>query len=302
MSLTYGFYNSLNHDRKYDSLQISRIFDGIINDGVYQSIGDAMIVKTSNGMTVSVGLGRAWFNHTWTLNDALYLVTIADAELALNRYDAVILEINSDNSVRANSIKVIKGTPAVSPVKPTLTKSDTVNQYPLAYIYVGAKVTEITQANIQNTVGTSECPFVTGVMESISADDLIQQWSSEFDVLFAGLEEKISQAASQTLIDGSVTRQKVAANAISDLYTVTIGTDWLGDIAPYSIAVTINGVTSDDSPEIDLKPSSDYEVASKQVDAWGAVYRAVSGTNSITFYATEKPEVQIPIQVRCIRR
>lgn len=212
MSLTYGFYNSLNHDRKYDSLQLSRIFDGIINDGVYESIGDALMVKASNAMSVSVGLGRAWFNHTWTLNDALYLVTITDAELALNRYDAVVLEVDSHN--RINSIKVVKGTPAVSPVKPTLIKSDTVNQYPLAYIYVEAKATEITQANIQNAVGTSECPFVTGIMSTISVDNLIQQWSAEFDVLFAELEEKISQAASQTLIDKSVTEPKIANDAV----------------------------------------------------------------------------------------
>lgn len=212
MALTYGFYNSLNHDRKYDSLQLSRIFDGIINDGVYESIGDALMVKASNAMSVSVGLGRAWFNHTWTLNDALYLVTITDSELALNRYDAVVLEVDSGN--RTNSIKVVKGTPAVNPVKPTLITSDTVNQHPLAYIYVKAKATEITQANIQNAVGTSECPFVTGIMSTISVDNLIQQWSAEFDVLFAELEEKISQAASQTLIDKSVTEPKIANNAV----------------------------------------------------------------------------------------
>lgn len=212
MALTYGFYNSLNHDRKYDSLQLSRIFDGIINDGVYESIGDALMVKASNAMSVSVGLGRAWFNHTWTLNDALYLVTITDAELALNRYDAVVLEVDSGN--RTNSIKVVKGTPAVNPVKPTLITSDTVNQHPLAYIYVKAKATEITQANIQNAVGTSECPFVTGIMSTISVDNLIQQWSAEFNVLFAELEDMIAQAASQTLIDKSVTEPKIANNAV----------------------------------------------------------------------------------------
>lgn len=234
MALTYGFYNSLNHDRKYDSLQLSQIFDGIINDGVYESIGDALMVKASNAMSVSVGLGRAWFNHTWTLNDALYLVTITDAELALNRYDAVVLEVDSGN--RTNSIKVVKGTPAVNPVKPTLITSDTVNQHPLAYIYVKAKATEITQANIQNAVGTSECPFVTGIMSTISVDNLIQQWSAEFDVLFAELEEKISQAASQTIIDKSVTEPKIANNAVVTR-TVKDGAVTMSKLADHAVSV-----------------------------------------------------------------
>ena len=43
MSVTYGFYNSLNGDRKYDSAQISSIFDGLIVDGIFASIGTVNI-------------------------------------------------------------------------------------------------------------------------------------------------------------------------------------------------------------------------------------------------------------------
>lgn len=225
MALTYGFYNSLNGDRKYDAEQMGRIFDGIINDGVYQSIDDAMMVKASSGMTVSVGLGRAWFNHTWTLIDALYLVTLDDSELALNRYDAVVLEINSDNNTRANSIQVVKGTPALEPAKPTLTNTEKVHQYPLAYVYIAAKATEISQSNITNAVGTSETPFVAGVLEHIDTSKLTTQWATEFEemitekeadfnTLLAELKEQISQATSQTIIDKSVTRAKLADDAL----------------------------------------------------------------------------------------
>ena len=47
MSVTYGFYNSINGDRKYNALEMSSIFDGIIVDGVYMSIGDALNVHGS---------------------------------------------------------------------------------------------------------------------------------------------------------------------------------------------------------------------------------------------------------------
>ena len=89
MSVTYGFYNSKNHDRRYDAIQMSSIFDGIIRDGVLQHFGTAMMVKESEGMMVNVGIGRAWFNHTWTLNDALLPLTLPLSEVILNRIDAV---------------------------------------------------------------------------------------------------------------------------------------------------------------------------------------------------------------------
>ena len=39
MALTYGFYNSKNGDRKYDAVAMSRMFDGIIRDGVISAYG-----------------------------------------------------------------------------------------------------------------------------------------------------------------------------------------------------------------------------------------------------------------------
>ena len=159
MSVTFGFYNALNHDRKYDAIQVSSIFDGIINDGIYESIGTAMIVKATSYMVINIGIGRAWFNHTWTYNDSILPLTVQPSELVLNRIDTVILEVDSTRTVRTNSIKIIEGTPAATPVATTLTNNENVHQYPLARIYVKANATVITQADITNTVGTSECPL-----------------------------------------------------------------------------------------------------------------------------------------------
>ena len=168
MSVTYGFYNSIKGDRKYNALEMSSIFDGIIVDGVYMSIGDALNVKSSGGMGITVGIGRAWFNHTWTLNDSLLPL------------DAIVLEVNNNTEVRKNTIKILKGTPASKPVKPSLIESELVNQHPLAYISVPKGATSISQSNITNAVGTSECPFVTGVLEGMDIDKLVAQWGAQW--------------------------------------------------------------------------------------------------------------------------
>lgn len=186
MSFASGFFNSVDHDRLYDATDISRLFDGLIRDGIFASIGDCLVVKQSNQMNVTVGTGRAWFNHTWSYNDALYPVTIPPSEILMDRIDAVVLEINSVEAVRANSIKLIKGTPSSTPTKPALTNTKEVHQYPLAYITVGKEVTSIRQADIENCVGTSACPFVTGILEVISIEQLIPQWK---DILNRFVEE-----------------------------------------------------------------------------------------------------------------
>lgn len=186
MSFASGFFNSVDHDRLYDATDISRLFDGLIRDGIFASIGDCFVVKQSNQMNVTVGTGRAWFNHTWSYNDALYPVTIPPSEILMDRIDAIVLEINSVEAVRANSIKLIKGTPSSTPTKPALTNTKEVHQYPLAYVKVGKEVTSIRQADIENCVGTSVCPFVTGILEVISIEQLIPQWK---DILNRFVEE-----------------------------------------------------------------------------------------------------------------
>lgn len=186
MSFASGFFNSVDHDRLYDAIDISRLFDGLIRDGIFASIGDCFVVKQSNQMNVTVGTGRAWFNHTWSYNDALYPVTIPPSEILMDRIDAIVLEINSVEAVRANSIKLIKGTPSSTPTKPALTNTKEVHQYPLAYVKVGKEVTSIRQADIENCVGTSVCPFVTGILEVISIEQLIPQWK---DILNRFVEE-----------------------------------------------------------------------------------------------------------------
>lgn len=201
MSVTYGFYNSLNGDRRYNAEQISSIFDGLIVDGVFASIGTAFAVEAAGGLTVNVGIGRAWFNHTWTLNDSILPLTAPESEVLLDRIDAVVLEVNSMESVRKNSIKIVAGTPSSEPVRPTLENEVNVHQYPLAYIYRKFGSTVITQADITNMVGTDSTPFVTGIIQTISLDELLGQWQAQLDQFVANEETDFSEWREQKRIE-----------------------------------------------------------------------------------------------------
>lgn len=209
MAFTCGFFNSENGDRKYNAEQMSAIFDGIIADGVFTTIGDHLAVSAGTGMQVLVGTGKAWFDHTWNVNDAAYPLAIAASDVTLSRIDAIVLETNHSDSVRLNKLRVVQGTVAASPVKPTLTNSEKVHQHPLAWVTVAPGVTQIAASAIENAVGTSACPFVTGVIETTAIDDLFNQWNGEFDEWFDNLKAQLSDnvvANLQKQIDANKTQ------------------------------------------------------------------------------------------------
>lgn len=192
MAVTYGFYNSLNKDRMYNAQQMSAIFDGIITDGVFGAIGDKLMPVAGTGMQVIVKTGKCWFNSTWTLNDAQLPLDVEAADVSLTRIDAVIVEINSAVSTRANTIKVVKGTPSANPAKPALANTETLHQYALGYVTVGAGMTSITADKIEVNVGKSTCPFITSVLQQTNIDDLFNQWDTEFHTWFTNIQSQLS--------------------------------------------------------------------------------------------------------------
>ena len=200
MAFSYGFYNSLNGDRKYDSEDISRMFDGILMDGIVGAVGDTFAVNASSGTIVTVASGRAWFNHTWTYNDAPMQIDCKVAPVLTDRYDAIVLEINASSDVRKNSIKVIAGAEASTPTKPAMESSEFVHQYPLAYILRKAGESAISQGNIENMVGTSECPLCTGVLKTMTTDQILAQWDAQFNTWFESAKDTLSGDVAGNLV------------------------------------------------------------------------------------------------------
>lgn len=184
--VTFGFYDSFNHDRLYNAIQFGSMFDGIIRDGIFMSIGTCFRVIPAEGMMVLVGPGRAWFDHTWTLNDAPLPIHLPQSELLLNRIDAIVIDVDQKQESRKNDIIVVKGTPSSNPQRPTLINMATRHQYPLAYISVKANVTEIRAADITSMIGTSASPYVTGILDTVNIDALLDQWRDQWQNFFEG--------------------------------------------------------------------------------------------------------------------
>lgn len=202
MTYTSGFFNSVNHDRTYDADTFGSMFDGVINDGVFRTWGDGMVVTAVGGMTVAVGTGRAWFNHTWTVVTADERLTLAASSPSMPRIDAVVLRVDKSTSVRRNRIYIKQGQASGSPSRPQLENTSTVREYVLADIRVNNGATAISQSNITNQIGRAT-PFVELVNNTFDSANLIKQWESQFQdfIRNSTLDPKVLSPISNATID-----------------------------------------------------------------------------------------------------
>lgn len=194
MTVSSGFFNSVNHDRLYDAEQFSSIFDGVITDGVYLNYGDAFRVAAvpNQNSCVVVGIGRAWFDHTWTFNDAPLSFTMDPPNEMITRVDAIVIDVDRRKDVRANSIIYVKGSGSTPGEPPVLLKEELHRQYPICYIHrTPGSNAPVKQSEIEYLVGTDDCPAVTTVLETINLENLWLQLDSEFNIWWDGIRDLI---------------------------------------------------------------------------------------------------------------
>lgn len=82
--------------------------------------------------------------------------------------------------------------------------------------------------------------------------------------------------------------------------TTTLNTAWQGS-GPYTKTQTVNGLLATDTPIVDVVMSGNFATDEARIEAWGYVYRITTANNAITLYATEKPTVSLPIQLKVVR-
>lgn len=244
MAFTYGFYNSKNKDRRYNADQMSQLFDGILNDGVFNKVGELMMVVPGTGLQVLVKSGRAWFNSTWSYNDAAYPLNLSTPDVAVPRIDAVVLEVDHTETVRANRLLVVKGIASSNPEKPTLTNTDLIHQHPLAYVTLNPGAESISSGDIEIMVGKDECPFVTGILETASLEDLFASWDEQFTTWFDDVKSQLEGDVATNLLNMINERVKIADKASTS--EVTAGTNDTKWVTPKGVAA-IAGKVKDPS-------------------------------------------------------
>lgn len=174
MAIRSGFFNSVDKDRLYNAEDMSHYFEGLITDGVYESIGNKLQVTANNDMTVSVQTGRAMIDCHWLKNDSIYNLSIDSADVQYDRYDFVVVKLDLNPEVRDMTIEILPGTPGGG--TPTIKPTDKIKYLVLARITVSANTKSIAQANIFDLRGTADCPWITGLIKQVDTSQLFSQW------------------------------------------------------------------------------------------------------------------------------
>lgn len=273
MAITSGFFNSVNGDRTYNADQMSTYFKGLVSNGVFENVGGAMQVLAGTGMTVQVQTGRAIIGDAlkWVENDAALDVTINASHVTLNRYTAVVIQLDLTN--REVNIITVDGANATNPVKPTMINSVTIKQLCLAYIYVGAGATSISQSNIQDTrANTNLCGWITGLVDQVDTTTLFNQWETAYNENIAEMEswESSRKAAfdawmstlTSELTVGAYIKEYEKDITLTSADSTTIALDWAGYIYESTdiFFVYINGLLARAGNDYNLNTSGNVSV------------------------------------------
>lgn len=241
MAITYGFFNSVDGDRKYNAEQMSTYFDGLVSDGIFQSVGKKFSVTAGAGLTVNIDTGRALIECHWLKNDNVLTISLDSADVQNDRKDLIVIKL--DYSARTMGIEYINGAESVK-------NTETVKYLTLAKITVPAGATTITQANIKDIRGSALCPWVTGLVKQVDTSDLFSQYEKAYEEM---VQQMINwwadrRNAFDTWFNSLTTSLNVNLNLTKQefSYTTTAETDIIPLVSDYQntdiLLVHVNGV------------------------------------------------------------
>ena len=263
------------------------------NNAAVSAVQNSMAVAVSDGLgwlTDSDGNGIVWWNDAEKSAGAKLQLTVDSADGVLNRIDRVIVEWQTTDYADLPEIKILKGTASSTAAAPALTNNGTKRQISLAQISVAAGTTEITASMITDErLDPAVCGLVT---ESVTADTSVI--NAQFAALLAQLRTAIEQAAGGEIPDGTITNQKLAADAVKLTFTniAVQASQWAADETysdfPFRALVGLSSeVTGAMVPEVI------FDVADATSGIFAPVAHSTGG--GIMLYASEQPSAAVTI-------
>lgn len=184
MAELYSFFNSKDHDRKYNAKRWADYFAPLFKSGVFN--GDLQVTANDN-MTVTIGTGYAWIDgYAYHLTEPI-TVDLETASGNMNRIDNIKIRLDLTN----RWIKHAEDTgnyhsEAAVPKDPEITA--TVHDLIIARVSVAAGTTAITQDMITDTrMDSTVCGWVCGAVDQIK----FEQITAQFNAFFAKYQSDI---------------------------------------------------------------------------------------------------------------
>lgn len=175
MAEKYSFFNSKDHDRKYNAKDWADYFFPLFKSGVFN--GDLQVVA-NGGMQIKVKTGYAWIDgYGYHLTEELDL-DLETASGNMNRKDIIVIRLDLTNRWIKSYCKTgAYYAKEAAPPEQEITK--TIHEIVIAKINVPAGTTEITQNMIEDTrMDDNLCGWVCGAVKQIEFEQIYEQFKA----------------------------------------------------------------------------------------------------------------------------
>lgn len=178
-------------------------FEGIITEGVFANWGDAFKATVTDGSTIAIGSGKAWFGKKWVQNDSVYLMPINVSNYASStepRIVVVCLDLKVEPYYRFAkfAIEEMRYYESYTGMLNSITNRNTGrNTLPLFAINFAAGDSSIQQSNITTLIGTSWCPYVTAPVQTVTVDDIRGKWDASYNALMKDITSDAQTKANE---------------------------------------------------------------------------------------------------------
>lgn len=180
-----GFFDSVNNDRLYGAEDMNKPYKRVVSNGVFATPNgtpstDLQVLTAASGMNIIVKKGDGIFADRWFESTSDLVITVPSNTNVTPRRDSIIVQVDKRVSGRVGNIVYRTGTPSSNPQVPNINTVDNIIEYRIANIYVAAGANYIGQDAITDLRGSSECPWITSLIQQVDTSQLYNQWEAAY--------------------------------------------------------------------------------------------------------------------------
>ena len=154
------------YDRAITSAPLRKLIAKLLTDGVLPNPSTNLQVEAGRGMNVVVNPGFAICAGGLKLEENQRTLAIQAADSNYDRIDTVVLRWNDNDSERICDLYIVEGIPAASPLRPELTRTESIWELGLADLFVNKNSSAISNQRITDTrYETARCGIISAISE-----------------------------------------------------------------------------------------------------------------------------------------
>lgn len=290
-------------DREYTAEELREVLMTFFSNGVFMEQANAFTPKAGNGMEITISPGRCFIQGDVGVENSTRTMVFKAAS-SQDRYDTVVLRWDNNLEARHIELYVKQGTAAAKPVRPGLTRGESVWELGLCDVFIPAGTTSISQSRITDTrLETARCGSVQP-FQTIDTSTFFYQIQEEVDRAVKLAEAAIDGTLFGQLEDAIKGKVSKSGDTMTGNLNIQTGTTkgkgsdngFTGDITTGSINVgdNVNIRTDNEGGNIRIFSPSGIGYEQDAYDGGYRLFQAKDGNASVFMSFNESGTPQFP--------